>query len=111
MLTPPFLSKPKDGETLFQCLAASQKAVGSVLVREEEKTQHLVYYVVRTLKGTEIRYSPLEKVVFALIMTIRKLVPYFQAYHVRVLTDWPLASILRSPNSSGKLIKWAVELT
>lgn len=65
----------------------------------------------RTLKDAEIRYLPLEKVVYALVVTVRKLVPYIQVHHVRVLTDWPLASILRSPTSSGRLVKWAVEVT
>lgn len=80
-------------------------------MHEEEKSQHLVYYVGQTLKGVEIIYSHLEKVVYALFVTVRKLVSYFQAYHIRVLTNWLPASILRSPNSSGRLIKCAVELT
>lgn len=95
LLAPPLLFKQMEGETLFLYLAASQKAIGLVLMREEEKTQNPIYYVRRSLKGAEIRYSPLENVVFALIVTVQKLVPYFQANHVRVLTNWHLASILR----------------
>lgn len=41
-------------------------------------------------------YTPLEKVVFALVTTVRRLVAYFQAHQVQVLTDQPLASVLRS---------------
>ncbi|XP_019176071.1 PREDICTED: uncharacterized protein LOC109171493 [Ipomoea nil] len=44
-------------------------------------------------------------------ITVRKLAPYFQAHTVRVLTDQPLGSVLRNPLSSGRLVKWAVELT
>lgn len=36
-----------------------------------------MYYMGRALKYAETRYSPLEKVVFSLIITARKLVPYF----------------------------------
>lgn len=65
----------------------------------------------RPLKDVETRYTSLEKAVFALITTVRKLVPYFQAHLVHVLTDQPLANVLRSPTSSGRMVKWAMELT
>ncbi|XP_019184170.1 PREDICTED: uncharacterized protein LOC109179056 [Ipomoea nil] len=109
--TPPVLSTPREGEPLFLYLAASPKAVSSVLVREEERAQHPVYYVSRSLKAAETRYTALEKLVYALVITVRKLAPYFQAHTVRVPTDQPLRSILRNPASSGPLVKWAVELT
>ncbi|XP_031111906.1 uncharacterized protein LOC116015878 [Ipomoea triloba] len=109
--TPPLLSTSKEGEVLFLYLAASQKAVSSVLIREEERVQHPVYYVSRALKASKIRYTPLEKVVYALVITARKLVPYLQAHPIRVLTDQPLAGVLRNPKSSACLVKWAVELT
>ncbi|XP_019184747.1 PREDICTED: uncharacterized protein LOC109179701 [Ipomoea nil] len=111
LLALPLLSKPKAGETLLLYLAVSHKAVGAVLVREDEKAQLSVYYVGRTLKEEEIYYSLLKKVAFALIMTVRKLVPYFQAHTVRVLIDLPLASMLHNPASSGRLLKWVIELT
>ncbi|XP_019173284.1 PREDICTED: uncharacterized protein LOC109168884 [Ipomoea nil] len=65
----------------------------------------------RSLKAAETRYTALEKIVYALVVTVRKLAPYFQAHTVRVLTDQPLGSVLRNPSSSGRLVKWAVELT
>ncbi|XP_019163604.1 PREDICTED: uncharacterized protein LOC109159946 [Ipomoea nil] len=109
--TPPVLSTPQEGEPLLLYLAASAKAVSSVLVREEDRVQHPVYYVSRSLKAAETRYTTLEKIVYALVVTVRKLAPYFQAHTVRVLTDQPLGSVLRNPSSSGRLVKWAVELT
>ncbi|XP_019182148.1 PREDICTED: uncharacterized protein LOC109177291 [Ipomoea nil] len=102
---------PQEGEPLLLYLAASAKAVSSVLVREEERVQHPVYYVSRSLKAAETRYTALEKIVYALVVTVRKLAPYFQAHTVRVLTDQPLGNVLRNPMSSGRLVKWAVELT
>ncbi|XP_019159880.1 PREDICTED: uncharacterized protein LOC109156477 [Ipomoea nil] len=109
--TPPVLSTPQVGEPLFLYLAASPRVVSSVLVREEERAQHPVYYVSRSLKAAEARYTPLEKIVYALMTTVRKLAPYFQAHTIRVLTDQPLGSVMRNPMSSGRLVKWAVELT
>ncbi|XP_019166527.1 PREDICTED: uncharacterized protein LOC109162263 [Ipomoea nil] len=108
--TPPVLSTLQVGEPLYLYLAASPKAVSSVLVREEERAKHPVYYVSRSLKTAETRYTPLEKVVYALVVTVRKLAPYFQVHTVRVLTDQPLGGVLCNPTSSGRLVKWAVEL-
>lgn len=72
--------------------------------------QHPVYYLGRAIKDPEARYSPLEKVVFTLITTMRRLMPYFQAHLVQVLTDQPLASVYTSLASSSRMVKWAVEL-
>ncbi|XP_031127679.1 uncharacterized protein LOC116029776 [Ipomoea triloba] len=91
-------------------MAVSERALSSVLVREE-RTQHPVYYVSKLLRGAETRYTPLEKMAYALVTTARKLVPYFQAHPKEVLTDQPLAGILRNPMSSGRMMKWAIELT
>ncbi|XP_019200277.1 PREDICTED: uncharacterized protein LOC109193905 [Ipomoea nil] len=96
----------------YSCISPPRpKPVSSVLVREEDRVQHPVYYVSRSLKAAETRYTALEKIVYALVVTVRKLAPYFQAHTVRVLTDQPLGSVLRNPLSSGRLVKWAVELT
>ncbi|GAV73731.1 RVT_3 domain-containing protein [Cephalotus follicularis] len=40
----------------------------------------------------------------------RKLRPYFEAHTIKVLTDKPLKQVLTKPDTSGRLIKWSVEL-
>ncbi|KAK0589707.1 hypothetical protein LWI29_017611 [Acer saccharum] len=109
--SPPLLSKPKDNEILFIYLAVSNTAVSAVLVREEESVQHPVYYVSKTLLDAETRYSRLEKLALALVMAARKLRPYFQCHSIKVLTAYPLKNILHKPELSGRLTKWAVELS
>ncbi|KAK1587454.1 hypothetical protein Q3G72_013021 [Acer saccharum] len=109
--SPPLLSKPKDNEVLFIYLAVSNTAVSAVLVREEESNQHPVYYVSKTLLDAETRYSRLEKLALALVMAARKLRPYFQCHSIKVLTAYPLKNILHKPELSGRLTKWAVELS
>ena len=44
-------------------------------------------------------------------MAARKLRPYFQAHTVTVLTDQSLRQILQKPECSGRLTKWAIELS
>ncbi|KAK1554732.1 hypothetical protein Q3G72_016522 [Acer saccharum] len=109
--SPPLLSKPKDNETLFIYLAVSDTTVSAVLVREEGNSQHPVYYVSKTLLNAETRYSRLEKLALALVMAARKLRPYFQCHSIKVLTTYPLKNILHKPELSGRLTKWAVELS
>ncbi|KAK0584361.1 hypothetical protein LWI29_011961 [Acer saccharum] len=47
----------------------------------------------------------------ALITMARKLRPYFQAHKIGVYTNCPLKLILQKPKVSGRLTKWAIELS
>ncbi|KAL0291448.1 UNVERIFIED_CONTAM: hypothetical protein Sradi_7026100 [Sesamum radiatum] len=47
----------------------------------------------------------------ALVITARKLRPYFLSYPVGVKTHTPLKQILGKPETSGRLIKWEIELS
>ena len=84
---PPLLSPSKEGEDLFLYLAVSVTAISVALIREENMVQLQVYYVSQAFQGAEARYSPIEKITFALIMASRKLRPYFQANPIIVMTD------------------------
>ncbi|KAL0400152.1 UNVERIFIED_CONTAM: Ribonuclease HI [Sesamum radiatum] len=103
-------ANPKSVEVLFLYLAVSKEAVSSVLVREQEKNQNPVYCVSKLLQGAEKTYTQIEKLALALIVTARKLRPYFQSHKVVVLTNHPLKHIMTRPDASGRLVKWAVEL-
>ncbi|XP_074342062.1 uncharacterized protein LOC141679464 [Apium graveolens] len=52
----------------------------------------------------------MEKLVYALILAARKLRPYFQAHRIEFRTAYPLRHILHKLESSGKMLKWEVEL-
>ncbi|XP_011074079.1 uncharacterized protein LOC105158875 [Sesamum indicum] len=110
LTTPPLLANPKEHEELFLYLGVSEHAVSSVLVREEGGQQNPIYYVSKMLQGAELRYTEMEKLALALVVTARKLRPYFQSHKVIVLTNYPLKHIMSRPEASGRLIKWTVEL-
>ena len=57
-----------------------------VLIREDSGLQRPVYYVSKLLHEAEIRYSPLEKAILAVVYASRKLPYYFQAHTAVVLT-------------------------
>ncbi|XP_074374125.1 uncharacterized protein LOC141714507 [Apium graveolens] len=104
------LSKSLDGESLILYLEVSEYSISAVLVREEDGQQSQVYYVSKRLHDAETRYTSMEKLVYALILASRKLRPYFQAHRIEVRTAYPLRQVLHKPESSGRMLKWAVEL-
>ncbi|XP_077231894.1 uncharacterized protein LOC143865077 [Tasmannia lanceolata] len=109
--SPPLLTKPEPGEELFLYLSISSTALAAVLVREEHRQQKPIYYVNKVLHNAEARYQRVEKLPYALVMAARKLRPYFQAHTIKVLTDQPLRQVLHRPDISGRLVKWAMELS
>ncbi|XP_075499932.1 uncharacterized protein LOC142538504 [Primulina tabacum] len=106
----PVLAKPTAGEPLWVSLSATEGAVSSVLVKLEGSIQQPVYYISHALKGAEIRYSGLEKLALALVMTARRLRPCFLSHPIVVLTNSPLGRILTHADMSGRLVKWTTEL-
>ncbi|KAL0426208.1 UNVERIFIED_CONTAM: hypothetical protein Slati_2795600 [Sesamum latifolium] len=99
------------GEALYLYLSAAPQAVGSVLIREEDGKQLPIYYVSKVLNGAEGRYTPIEKMALALVVTARRLRPYFLSHPIGVRTNTPLKQTLGKPDTSGRLVKWAVELS
>ncbi|KAL0439397.1 UNVERIFIED_CONTAM: hypothetical protein Slati_2422700 [Sesamum latifolium] len=90
----PLLVEPIPGNTLYLYISSTFQAVSSVLVREEDDTQTPIYYVSKVLNGAESRYPPIEKMALALVITARKLRPYFISYPVGVRTNTPLKQVL-----------------
>ena len=99
--SPPLLSPSQPREELFLYLAISLAAVSAALIREEDKVQKPMYYTSQALRGVEKRYSPMEKLTFALVMVVHKLKPYFQAHTVIVLTDKLLWQAISNTEVAG----------
>ncbi|KAL0439953.1 UNVERIFIED_CONTAM: hypothetical protein Slati_2478300 [Sesamum latifolium] len=107
----PLLVKPPPGETLYLYLSVAPQAVSFVLIWEEDGKQLPIYYVSKVLNGAEGRYTPIEKMALALVVTARRLHPYFLSHPIGVKTNTPLKQTLDKPDTSGRLMKWAVELS
>nr|XP_023899446.1 uncharacterized protein LOC112011304 [Quercus suber] len=105
----PMLTAPEPGEDLFMYLAVSEHAASAVLLRDKG-VQQPVYYISKTLVDAETRYLPMEKLVLALIHATRKLPHYFQAHTVHVLTKYPLQSLLKRSDFTGRIAKWGTRL-
>jgi hypothetical protein len=95
-------------------VAASHSAVSVALVQEKQdgqvKRQAPVYFVSEVLSLSKQNYTELEKVLYTVLMSSRKLRHYFQAYHVIVPSSQPLKDIMRNREATGRIGKWAAEL-
>ncbi|XP_056697934.1 uncharacterized protein [Spinacia oleracea] len=107
----PTLARPKEWETLYLYVAVSPGTVSAILLREEEKTQHPIYFTSRTLTGAETRYPLIEKVAYVVVVAARKLRPFFDSHQIVVLTDQPLEKLLDKIERLGRLAAWAFELS
>ena len=106
LLRPLIMSSPMANEVLYTYIAVAPHAVSLVLIREDNGLQRPVYYVSKSLHEAEVRYSPLEKTILAVVHTSRKLSHYFQAHTVVVLTQLPLKSLFRTVDYTGRIALW-----
>ncbi|GJW78583.1 reverse transcriptase domain-containing protein [Tanacetum coccineum] len=106
----PTLVASRPMEELIMYLSASHGAVGAVLMTERNTVQTPIYFVSRALQGPELNYTPVEKLVLALVFAAKRLRRYFQAHPIVVLTDQPLRQIMSNPDTAGRMQKWCILL-
>ncbi|GJU35676.1 reverse transcriptase domain-containing protein [Tanacetum coccineum] len=63
----PMLTAPMEREELIVYLVATKEMVSAVLMTEKEAKQMPIYFVSRALRGPEINYTSMEKLVLALV--------------------------------------------
>ncbi|GAU43828.1 hypothetical protein TSUD_399210 [Trifolium subterraneum] len=111
LASPPILTRPEQGKTLYLYLAVYENALISTLVQEVGGEEKLVYFVSRTLRGAETRYQKIERLCLAVVITARKLRQYFQSHQVIVKTDYPIKNVQRKTDLAGRMVAWSVELS
>ncbi|GKD32783.1 reverse transcriptase domain-containing protein [Tanacetum coccineum] len=80
----PMLTELMEKEELIVYLAEAKETVSAVLMTEREAKQIPIYFVSRALRGPELNYTSMEKLVLALILS--------------------------RPEVAGRLQKWSIEL-
>jgi hypothetical protein len=107
------LISPTPGADLLLYVLVIETAVSAVLVQEQEtnhsKYQVPVFYVSEALSRSKVYYCEIKKIAYTILTASRKLKHYFQAH--KVLTNYPLKEVLQSCRTTGRLGKWAAELS
>jgi len=92
-------------------LACPDFDIGVILTQETDRGEKEISYSSRTLNGVEKMYSKTEKECLAIVWATRKLKPYLEGYHFKVVTDHMALKWLNSIESpSGRIARWTLEL-
>ena len=96
----PILVPPTDGESLLLYIAATTQVVSAALVVEQEeeghalKVQHPVYFISEVLSDSKTHYSQIQKLLYTILITKRKLRHYFESHPMMVVTSFPLGEVI-----------------
>jgi ribonuclease HI len=107
---------PAAGEALLIYVAATTQVVSAAIVVERREEGHAlpvqrpVYFISEVLSETKIRYPQVQKLIYVVILTRRKLRHYFESHPVTVVSSFPLGEIIQCREASGRIAKWAVEI-
>ena len=111
LTSPPILHKSDTHQPLLVYITATNHIVSVALVLEVNGTQHLVYFVNRTLQDSETRYQMVEKLALSLVHAARRLRPYFQNHNIIVKIDFTIQKILQKPDLADRMSSWVVKLS
>jgi hypothetical protein len=103
-------------EPMLLCISAITQVVSTALVVEREeprrsqKVQRPVYFVSEVLFDSKTCYSQMQKLVYVILMTKRKVRHYFDAHPIIMVSKYPLGEVIQNPEVEGRIAKWALEL-
>ena len=69
-----------------------------------------MYLISEVLFNSKTRYSQIQKLLYTVLITKRKLRHYFESHVVTVVTSFPLGEVVHSQDTMGRTAKWALEL-
>ena len=114
--SPPVLTAPLLGEELLLYIAATTHVVSTTIVVERPEEGHAygvqrpVYFICEVLSESKVRDPSIQKILYGILITSRKLRHYFDEYKISVAIDFPLADIIHNRDATRRISKWAVEL-
>ncbi|KAL0415854.1 UNVERIFIED_CONTAM: hypothetical protein Slati_3417300 [Sesamum latifolium] len=105
------LIKSKEAHYHVEDLEETFAAVSSVLVREEKGNQTPIYYVKQSPQQSRMMLSTHRKDGPGLGNHRKEITPLLSLLPIGVRTNTLLKQVLGKPEASGRLVKWAIELS
>jgi hypothetical protein len=104
----PLLFPPDYSQDYFLYLAASEYTIGMVLVQEDDnRDEHVIYYLSRNLSSTEVKYQHVEKLALVAIQAVQRFRHYILSRKTIVISHSnPMQHILTCQLLGGKYSKW-----
>jgi hypothetical protein len=98
-------------------IAATPRVISIVIMVErteegkELPIQRPVYYLSEVLTLSKQNYLHYQKVAYGVYMAAKKLKHYFEEHPITVVSTTPLSEIIGCKDATGRVAKWAIELT
>jgi hypothetical protein len=99
------------GELLLLYVAATTQVVSTAVVIERAEEGHAlpiqrsVYFISEVLSETKVRYLQIQKLLYAIELTWRKLRHYFESRPMTVVSSFHLGEIVQNWEASGRIAK------
>jgi hypothetical protein len=119
LTTPPVLKPPRRAtptQPAEDLLLYTTHVVSTALVVERAEEGHAypvphpVYFISEVLGTSKKKYPQVQKLLYAVLLTARKLRHYFDDHKVIVVTGFPIGDILHNKEAIRRIAKWACEL-
>jgi len=110
------LVPPQPAEPLLLYVASTTQVVSAAVVVEKQEEGHAlpvqrpVYFISQVLSESKARYVQIQKLIYTVILSRRKLQHYFLGHPITVVSSFPLGEIIQSREATGRIAKWSVEL-
>lgn len=111
MCQSPVLRTPDWSKPMIIQADASDIGIGAILTQNDSQAEYVIEYYSYKLTPTEVKYSPTEKEMMAVIKAIRHFRYYIEFNELTIYTDHhALRYLLNMKVVKGRLARWILEL-
>lgn len=86
--------RQEDDAPLYLYLFVTELEMSFILIQKKGKSEKTVYFVNKFFKGAKERYQNIEKLEVTVLITTRKLKPYFQGHKLMVIINNMIRQIM-----------------